>query len=136
MNTIVLDTNILIDHVHGFAPWVAGCLNKPESFYLVLPTIVIAEYSSAYELETTSGMEKSYSYLSLFETQDLTVEIAKVLGKILRRKTYIAGASSADLIIASTALFLDARLATRNKNHFAKIPNLRFFDPSSINNFN
>ncbi len=134
MNTVVFDTNILIDHVHGFAPWVAECLEKPERFLLVIPTIVIAEYSTAQELETTAGMEKSSAYLSLFKAQDLTKEIAETLGTILRRKTHVPSADLGDLIIAATAITLNAPLATRNKNHFANIPNLHFFDPSTINN--
>lgn len=130
MKTIVLDTNILVDNVHGFATWVDDVLKEPESFHLVVPTIVIAEYLTAQELETKSGEEKSHHYLALFKTQSLTLEIAEILGRILRRKTYVPGANLSNLIIASTALYLDALLATRNTKDFAGIPNLRFFKVS------
>ena len=133
MKTIVLDTNILIDNVHGFAIWVEQLLNQPKEYQLVVPTIVIAEYFTAQETETTSGHSRSKNYLALFEKIDLTFEIAEVLGQILRRKTYIPSANTADLIIAATTIYFDAELATRNKADFSRIPNLRFFDPKNLN---
>lgn len=128
MKTVVLDTNILIDNVHGFAPWIDDLLNQKQEYRLIIPTIVVAEYLTAQEAETTQGNLKSKIYLELFESSDLTFEIAEILGQILRRKTYDLGADFGDLIIAATTIYLDAELATRNKADFAKIPNLRFFD--------
>ena len=96
MKTVVLDTNILIDNVHGFAPWVNNLLKQPQEYRLVVPTIAVAEYLTAEETETVTGREKSKDYLALFEILDLTFEIAEVLGKILRRKTYPASANTAD----------------------------------------
>lgn len=132
MKTIVLDTNILIDNVHGFATWVDDFLKRGEEFQLVVPTIVVAEYLTAQETEIETGYESSKSYLSTFKICDLTSEIAEVLGRVLRRKSYVLGASLADLIVAATAIYLDAELATRNKAHFAKIPDLRFFNPNKV----
>lgn len=132
MKTIILDTDILIDHVHGFAPWVDILMKNPKDITLILPTIVIAEYHTAQELEKKEGFEKSKKYLSVFKTQSLTSEIAEILGRILRQKTYLSQAGLADLIIASTAIFLQAQLATRNKKDFARIPGLHFFDPNKL----
>jgi len=131
MRTVVLDTNVLTDNVLGFAKWVDILLLDPH-YHFVVPTIVIAEYHTAQELETSSGYKKSQSYLSSFIIQDLTFEIAQVLGKILRRKTYVFSAGIADLIIAATTIYLDAQLATRNKADFAKIPGLTFFNPKNL----
>ena len=133
MRNVVLDTNILIDNVHGFAKWVDEALNKSQEYQLIVPTIVAAEYFTAQETETPVGYLRSKNYLTLFKTVNFTFEIAEVLGKILRRKTYTASASTGDLIIASTAIYLDAELATRNKVDFSKIPNLRFFEPKRLN---
>lgn len=127
MRILVLDTNVLIDNVQGFAKWI-DILLLNINYRLVVPSIVIAEYHTAQELETSTGYNKSQRYLSSFVIQDLTYEIAQVLGKILRRKTYVPSAGLADLIIAATAIYLNAELATRNKSDFAKIPGLRFFD--------
>lgn len=133
MRTIVLDTNILIDNVHGFASWVDYLLNRAQEYQLVVPTIVVAEYLTAQEVESTQGSSKLKSYLELFESADLTFGIAETLGQILRRKTYASGADFGDLIIAATAIYFDAELATRNKADFSKIPNLRFFNPKNLN---
>lgn len=132
LKTIVLDTNILIDNVHGYAKWVDRFLNERTEYLLVIPTIVIAEYLTAKENETDKGVEKSKNYLEVFKKQDLTSEIAEILGEILRRKKYTPAASLADLIVAATAIYLEAPLATRNQSHFSKIPNLSFFDSRKI----
>ena len=132
MKIIVLDTNILIDNIYGFVPWVKIFLQSKD-VKLVIPTIVIAEYLDDKKAETELGEKESKKYLSWFQTQDLNEEIAYILGKILRRRTYTSGAGLADLIIASTAIYLDAELATRNKVDFSRIPNLRFFEPKNLN---
>ena len=121
MKTIVLDTNILIDNIHGFAPWVKKLL-KLENYKQVIPTIVLPEL----------GRIRSEEYLSLFIKQDLNEEIAKILGAILRHETYPAGAGLADLIIAATTLYLNGELATKNKADFYGIPDLKFFDPKKL----
>lgn len=132
MNTIVLDTNILIDNIHGFAPWVNKLLRSGNNFRLVIPTIVIAEYLTDKKVETELGRKRSEEYLAWFIKQDLTEGIAQVLGTILRRKTYSPSAGTADLIIAATTIYLNAELATSNKADFAKIPHLKLFDPKKL----
>lgn len=133
MRNIVLDTNVLIDYVNGFAFWVEEFLTiRRLDFKLILPTVVIAEYytSDVFENEKeTLVADKTFAH---FQKQDLTENIAKGLGKILRRKSYVSSASLADLIIAATTLHLDGVLATRNQKDFAKIPDLRFFDPKNL----
>lgn len=131
MKTIVLDTNVLIDNVYGHADWLDKLLLASNKFLLVVPTIVVAEYHTAEELETKLGMEKSREYLNQFKIQDLTIGIAEILGRILRRRTYAPGANMGDLIVASTAVFVDGELATRNRKDFGKIPDLKFFDPDA-----
>lgn len=130
MRKIVIDTNILIDYVNGYASWLDNILQFSNDFILILPTIAIAEYFTSTTLEEPKQAKIADETFALFEKQDLTEEIAKVLGTILRRKTFVAGAGLADLIVAATALHLDAELATRNKAHFGKIPDLRFFKPA------
>lgn len=129
MTIIVLDTNILIDHVHGYARWVDDLLKQPETYGCVVPSIVVSEYLTAQENETSEGSIASSAYLRTFPIQALDYPVAEILGEILRRKTYPPGADLADLIIASTALCLNAALATGNQRHFHGIPGLRFFKP-------
>ena len=132
MKTVVLDTSVLIDHVHGFAHWLDPLLEDIEHNKLVVPTIAIAEYLTTQDAETIEGFEKSKAFLDTFVKQDLTESIALVLGTLLRRKTHVPSASMGDLIIASTALHLGAPLATTNTRDFARIPQLHFFDPKTF----
>lgn len=125
---IIIDTNILIDHVHGHARWLDSFLLESKST-LIVPTIVIAEYHTAQELETKEGFIKSREYLSKFTLFDLTPPIAEIVGKLLRRKSHVDSANLADLIIAATCISLNGKLATRNKKDFVKIPDLHFFTP-------
>ena len=53
MNTVVLDTNILIDHVHGHAQWLDTILKKSDSCRCVVPSIAVSEYLTAQEHEMT-----------------------------------------------------------------------------------
>lgn len=134
MRTVVLDTNILIDNVHGFSRWVDNALNQSEKYHLIVPTIVVAEYFTSQETEVSSGYLQSKNYLALFKSVNFTFEMAEILGRILRRKTYAPSANTANLIIAATTIYFNAELATRNKDDFTKIPNLRFFDPKKLKN--
>lgn len=131
MDKLVLDTDILIDHVHGHARWLDDLLHEGR-IKLIVPTIVIAEYHTAQELETAEGLQSSRAYLSTFQSQDLTQPIAEILGTILRQKSYVSGASIPDLIIAATAIALHAPLATRNTAHFKGIPGVTFFQPEVL----
>ncbi|MBI4067117.1 PIN domain-containing protein [Candidatus Gottesmanbacteria bacterium] len=132
VRTVVLDTDVLIDHAHRLAPWINEILKDRNNYIAIVPTVVVAEYLTTQEEEIKISAERSKKYLALFHFQDFTYNIAEVLGRILRRKTYVQEASFADLIIASTCLYLDGELATRNKKDFAKIPHLRFFDPKNL----
>lgn len=133
MRKVVVDTNILIDYANGFALWLTNILKaQSPTIQLVLPTIVIAEYFTSESLESEYEVKVADETFSYFLKQDLTEDIAKILGKILRRKTYPPSADLADLIIAATTIHLDAKLATRNKADFAKIPDLAFFEPGKI----
>ncbi len=129
MKRIVIDTNILIDYSKGFATWPEDLLiAKKRTTDLIIPTIVISEYFASSFLEEPKLRKAADDLFSLFHKVDFNEEIAKILAKILRRKTFPKSASLADLIIASTAIYLDAELATRNKSDFTKIPSLRIFE--------
>ena len=130
---IVVDTNILIDYANGYAVWLGALLSlEKRTIQLVLPTIVIAEYFTSTALEKEYEAKIADETFAFFSKQDLTEEVAKVLGSILRRKTYQKGAGLADLIIAATTISLGGQLATRNKADFAKIPGLVFFEPEKV----
>lgn len=133
MKSVILDTDVLIDYANGHAKWLDKATSSADiKIKVILPTIVIAEYFASTAFDKEKDVLIADKTFSLFTKQDLTESIAKVLGSVLRHKTYVPSASLADLIIASTALVFDAELATRNKKDFEKIPQLRFFDPKSV----
>lgn len=129
--SVVVDTDILIDFAHDYAEWLRGLL-KDKSYGVVLSTIVIAEYLTAKSIDDKKELKLAEKTFSFFVKQDFTEEIAKIMGRIMRNKSFPRGTGIADLIIASTAIYLDAPLATRNKSHFQGIPGLRFFEPKEI----
>lgn len=129
MKRVVIDTDIIIDYSKGYADWLSDILLLEKSkISFVVPTIVIAEYFASHILDDPKLSKVTDDMFGLFKKQDFNEDIAKILARILRHKTYNVGASLADLIIASTALYLDAELATRNSSDFSKIPNLRLFE--------
>jgi len=133
LNEIVVDTNVIIDYVNGYAPWIDIALDQTtKNTTLILPTIVLAEYYTSTAFEKADKIAIARETFKLFTRQPLTEEIAEVLGTLLRHKTFAPGASIADLIIAATALHLDVPLATTNQRDFARIPLLRFFDPKTL----
>lgn len=133
MKRVVVDTNILIDYAHGYAKWLDDLLSSDEqTVELVLPTIVIAEYFTSTALEDEHEIKVADKTFALFIKQDLNEEISKILGGILRHKSYPVSAGLADLIVASTTIYLNAELATSNKKDFAKIPDLKFFNPKYL----
>lgn len=134
MKKIIFDTNILIDYVNGYAMWLEDLLeDKQFKTELILPTIVIAEYFTSAALDNKYEIEIAERMFAFFTKQDLNEDIAKILGTILRHKAYLPSADTADLIVAATTIYLDGKLATRNKADFLKIPNLRFFSPKRLN---
>lgn len=129
MKRVVLDTDILIDYSKGYADWLEEIIvPEKRKFDLIIPTIVIAEYFASKLLDDPKLVSVTDDLLSLFQKQDFNEEIARILAVILRHKTYADSASLADLIVASTSIYLDAELATRNKSDFVKIPGLRLFE--------
>lgn len=64
-----------------------------------------------------------------FLTSDIKLQAEKV--EELLNKSEEGSLVMPNLIVAATALQMDAVLATRNISDFARIPNLRFFDPKT-----
>lgn len=130
MDSVVFDTDILIDYANGYAQWIESVLKRGRP-QLVLPTVVIAEFFASQQLDNPKEVVIAQKTFSFFTKQDLTEPIAQIVGKFLRRKLYLQGASFPDLVIAATAISIDAKLATRNRVHFRGIPDLSFFDPKN-----
>lgn len=122
---VVIDSSIIIDFTRaGLGPLVRLIdFKKKEKLELLIPTIVVAELWAGEEMGTKEGRAKLEKLLARFKQIELTTEIAKKTGNLLRSKS----AAGFDAIVAATALCLDAQLATQNKKHFQSVPGLKLF---------
>ncbi len=125
MKKIVVDTDILIDHLRIGKDVLQKLmeLQGENKIELYLSSMSILELFAGKSSQQSSA--KLLQFIALFHVIPLNEEIAKLAGELKRdNKPSIA---IADLVIATSALYLDAQLATRNKRHYQGIPKLRFY---------
>ena len=125
MDQIVIDSDVFIDYSRiqtGLLPRLLDLQKQQKAEIFVSSVTVFELFSGKLSLvqeDSLQGILKIVKIVPLDET------IAKFAGEINRDNKINAGI--ADILIAATALFLKARLATKNKKHFKNIPNLKFF---------
>lgn len=129
MQKIVLDSDIIIDFLRtgkGLFPQIVK-LQAEGKIEMYVSCITVFELFSG-----SSSKRDEFKILELtgqLNKVPFDEHLAKFAGEIRRdRKPSIA---LADYLIAATALFLDANLATRNKNHYKEVKGLRFFEVSA-----
>jgi predicted nucleic acid-binding protein len=114
--TVVVDTSILVDVLRG-EPAAAAVLREARASGPL-------HASEVTRLEVLAGMrapeERSTRTLfGAFSWHPLDEGVAEIAGELGRQwLPGNRGIDSADLAIAATAIMLDARLVTRNVNHF------------------
>jgi hypothetical protein len=120
-NRLVVDTDILIDHLRG--------IEKAKEFLMEIENKTYTAFISVItKVELLSG-RKDERVLELFEilhTAPLSDEIVALAGD-LRRKYKIG---FPDALIAATAITLNAELVTRNLKHYEMIEELVIKDIS------
>ncbi len=127
MNSIIVDTDILIDHLRGV-----------EAATFFLERIARGEYQAMVsvitELELFAGTmkngeaQKVLNLLSMMSTIPVGSETARKAGEILRQHRN-TGLSALDAIIAASALLNNAVLVTRNVKHFRPVEGLLVLNP-------
>lgn len=127
MKSIVVDTDILIDYLRaGRGPFPALIeLQKQHKVELCLSSVTVMELFAG-----KSSRGKS-EYLEEFIGQFKVIPFDKIIAKFcgeLRRDLKMS-IQTTDLLIGTTALWLNAQLTTGNKKHFTGIPGLKFFNP-------
>ncbi|MEK7534412.1 MAG: PIN domain-containing protein [Patescibacteria group bacterium] len=126
---IVLDTNIIIDHLRqspNRQTYLKTLIKKFKEYNLAISIITIQEI---YEGESTKERESEAKLLATisrlkilpytFEVAQLAGEIARDLGKPI---------DLADAAIAATAIINGFQLFTLNKKHFEDIKGLEMID--------
>lgn len=129
---VVLDTNIIIDHLRQPQSKQTLLLslakNKPKET-LALSVISIQEL---YEGQSTKDKTREQALLATITPLKIlpyTYEIAQLAGEIVRDLP--APIELADAAIAATAIYHGAILCTLNPKDFSTIKQLEFFNPPS-----
>ena len=127
MVKIVVDSSVFIDYTRAglgdFFQIVS--LYKVKKVQVYVSASVILELWAGESLEDKGEEAKVNRLLLPFKKVDLTKQIAKKAGVLVRSKQINGGF---DAIVAATALYLDAQLATSNKKHFEKVKGLKLFE--------
>jgi len=116
MKPVLIDTNILVDHLRGNAAavsFLSGLIDKRQTAYC----------STITRIELLAGMrtneEKAIrSLLDVFEEIDAGRNIAEIAGHYMRKYAGSHSLNAADAIIAATAKHAGAILYTLNSKHF------------------
>ena len=125
MPEVLLDSDILIDHLRGYEP-AHQYLKRFEAGEMqgYLSIIMVAELAAG-QMRQAQEEEKIHRLLALFTPLALDFTMAWRGGEI-RRQYHTR---MADALIAATALIRHLPLSTRNLQHFTPIEGLRVEKP-------
>ena len=125
---VVVDTDIVINYVKNSSPVFENLLKikKKSKLTLIISSITLFEYYSGIDYKNTEVYQETELLFKQFTVQPVTDEIAKKAARINRENKLYKYIELADILIASTSLYLNARLLTENKRHFKLIPGLTF----------
>lgn len=129
MKSVVVDTDVLVDFTYGKAKWMEELGRKVgRKMKLILPTPVIGEFFVSQKFADPATKRGAIDLIdSMFIKQDFNSEIAHLWADMNRENVFPASAGTIDTMVAATAIYLKAPLATRNISHFQDIPHLEFF---------
>jgi tRNA(fMet)-specific endonuclease VapC len=127
MDRVALDTTFLIDlqnerRARGARRGAVAFLEAHPNAEVLLPTVALGEYLEGFD--DPDGAEARALIASL-RLLDVTVEVARryaIVARALRAEGRLIGAN--DLWIGCTAAADRVPLATRNPDHFRRIPDL------------
>jgi len=112
----ILDTDVLIDHFHGHQAaldFIVESLASGET--LALSVVTVSELLSGMR----SGEEaRTERLLAMFVVLDVNVTIARTAGAYLQQYRRTHQLELGDALIAATARFHQAEIATRNFKHY------------------
>lgn len=129
---VVLDTNVIIDHLRQGADKETALMRAAKQTARENLAISMLTIQELYEGKSTREKDKEGHLLSTISPLKIlpyTYEIAQLAGEIARDlKEPI---ELADAAIASTAILNGAFLFTLNKKHFEKIPEIKLWPPDA-----
>ena len=126
-----LDTNICIYFLKGSFPAVSSRLRELDPVDLKIPSMVKAELLLGAEKSRnrSDNLKKVRLFLTPYEIVPFDSEAAEIYA-VIRSRTEKKGSvvGPNDLVIAATALTLNACLVTGNTNDFSRIDGLKTVD--------
>ncbi|HLC72844.1 MAG TPA: type II toxin-antitoxin system VapC family toxin [Candidatus Nanoarchaeia archaeon] len=117
---ILIDTNIFVDHLRGYAPAVKFFESLASKENILFSVITEAELIACQECKEKAKKEGMLQFLSQWNKIIVTNQIAVLAGDLSRDK----GIDLPDALIAATALVNKAELVTKNIKDFKKITEL------------
>lgn len=127
MAKLLLDTNIIIDHLRGYQPARTFLIKLCSAGELIISVITRMELYAGKNMGNPEVQAKVEDILSRFTVIPVTPLLAQRAGELLRDYRP-QGLSPLDAIIAATALDHKASLITRNVKHYQAIEGLLVFD--------
>lgn len=126
IETVVLDTDILIDHLRGFTKAkIFLALFDEKSISGMISTLTVMELLSGKSASEEIKRIKIEKLLSLFKTVDVTFAIAEKAGELRRKYS----TNPIDSIIAATAISNNLKVVTCNISHYQIIEGLTIWKP-------
>lgn len=125
---VILDTNIIIDHLRASAPRETALMKLVKNHPKASLSLSLISVQELYEGQSTLQEEREKDLLATISPLKLlpyTYEVAHLAGIIARDVN--RPIELADAAIAATAILNQAELYTLNKKDFAEIPELELF---------
>ena len=128
--TLLVDTDWIISGIIGRAEAIA-LFNRLSDETLAVSVVTMGEImEGAYDKADVAATLATYRrFLAGFVVFDVTAPVVAEFGRLralLRKQGNLI--PDLDLLIASTALALDIALVTRNRRHFARVPDLKLHE--------
>lgn len=122
---LLVDTNILVDHLRGLPQATAWLRQVRRSNRLWLSALTIAEIHAGQKMKQPAEAAKVKRLLQFFRVAYLDGTTAAQGGAFARDY----GVALPDALIAATAVSKGMPVVTRNVKHFAVIPGLQIQTP-------
>lgn len=126
MDQVVVDSDIIIDYLRTGGGLMISLLKAQLEGRIRINISVVSIYELFVGRSSKEEEGVILEIIGKFNTISLDDKIAKLAGELTRDNKF-ESSGPFDLFVAATAILCDSSLATKNKKHFSKIPNLKLF---------
>lgn len=126
-----LDTNVIIDALHGKYPSIINHFKKHSPSEIFIPSIVCAEleYGARHSGNYLQNKNLYETFIQPYKTVSFSKEMSEIYGAIRNDLTKTGKTIGPnDLIIAATVLHENGILVTHNTNEFSRVNGLNLQD--------